>query len=54
MTVPLGYDDTQDDLANSTYNITAPFRMLHYRKLKNVDKDILEGISSIEPLERRW
>ena len=40
--------------ANSTYDISVRFRMLHSRKLKNVDKGILEGISSIEPWVRRW
>ena len=44
MQVPLAFDESPDQLANSTYDISVRFWILHTRKLKNVDKGILEGI----------
>ena len=54
MQVPLAYAESQDELAISTYDISIRFWILHTTKLKNVDKGILEGNSSIEPFLRPW
>ena len=45
--VSLTYAQSKDELAKSTYNIAVWFWMLFTKKLKNVDKGILEGISRI-------